>query len=1493
MKTKILYATVLVALALIAQDAPAAALEPPMINSPGDTNSPGPVFTNLTPIFSWSPVAGATGYGIYIREIMTNTLIFNNNGGIKTGTSYLLPSNILTAGHSFRWAMTTFSSSGEGSQSSYRYFETVTALVTFSSIPATGTPVDNFSTLFPGITLSSNNLWIADTVNNAVFKNISGRAITTSTNQQAPITIKFAIPAQDVAMDFGSGQLGHPVTSQVIGYKNSQIVFTSSFTTVAVAGGGQEVHAQTSGAVDQLVIARIGGDASLLLDNLSYNNAPIPPPQINSIAPNPVPASASQQIVTINGSNFVSKPTVTLTWTGQSNYTVPSAQVAYVSAAQVQMAITVSTTPDNWTVKITNPDGQSSNTVGFQVVNNLPLSPTNMEAQAFSDHVLLGWEDNSTNETGFKIERLTGTGAYAQIATTGANATNSAFYTDNTTSPHTTYTYRVRAYNGYGDSGYTNEVTATTPGGPPGAFTLSNDAPVWDSSIPGPKVQLNWTPSSDAGNYAVYRNGSVYQAGIAGTGYLNSANLTAGATYTYFIRASNADGTTDSNTVTVTMPIPVPAAEIAVESPLNTNIADGGSKSFGSVVVGATTSLTFTIKNVGTADLTGLTLTKNGTDAGMFAITSYPTTPVGGPSGSTTFVVKFAPTSAGAKTAALHIASNDSDENPFDMTLTGSGAALPSSLAVQGSANVSAGSTTSYTCVATFADTTTADVSNQVTWIVSGGPSGTRMSGSTLAAGSGAASMAYLTASLATSAGVISKTVAVAIGTGLAVNITAVTATYQSGTGSSLTYQLQATATVKGGSGSITTAWKINNTTLTGASTSLDAGITATPGSYDVTVTVTDGGGATAAATMSVLLPKAAQANEKFPKVSVTVGHSGTLYAKDAATPLFIDPERKNNGLIVIIHGMDNQVTTDYADAWMKKMADAIQEKLGIQAPNIALYDWHEDADTANLPISAIKTASSEFAQTVWPPEAPFGKKILAATSVLGAGEGAGLIDIAGTSAIPINLLALRPKAGLHGNGLADYIHLQILAGKVNPGAPIHLIGHSAGGFVASNCGKALLDDETLRSQLLMPTKLQVTTLDTPFLRFSQILDIRDRSGKFERYVSSYLGEMVPGVVILKSYDLVESFLSSVQQGFQKVASFVTGNKPAPGFEEAVTYHSGADIDVEGFWHAIDQHVDAHEWYTRTIQNPDKYGEGFYYSPFPGSHAFPGAGSMAATGFAKFAESIFTPPASISGFSTFGNVSEATAGTYILTEQGNAGIYQEVTLPMNVSTVKFRVQFTQAGDGDFIEVSFGDHLSLAVVADGIIVRGGPTEFEVPVVAFGGETGQFLIKLNGVGTDNAIAVLDNISITTDDDADGDLLTFAQETTIGTDPRYYDTDADGIDDWSEVNTTLTNPLLADSDGDGMSDSAEIFAGTNGMNANSVFRATGTTVAADGTVTVTWAAKAGKTYHVQRSDSPGFANYTVVGDNIPGVEPTTSFTDSTVPVGTQRMFYRVEVE
>ena len=91
--------------------------------------------------------------------------------------------------------------------------------------------------------------------------------------------------------------------------------------------------------------------------------------------------------------------------------------------------------------------------------------------------------------------------------------------------------------------------TLTASASPPGAFTLSGTAYCNTSPPPAPAVQLSWTASSGATSYDLYRNGSLYTSGLTGTSFDNNANVAAGQTYTYYVAARNATGTTQSNTI--------------------------------------------------------------------------------------------------------------------------------------------------------------------------------------------------------------------------------------------------------------------------------------------------------------------------------------------------------------------------------------------------------------------------------------------------------------------------------------------------------------------------------------------------------------------------------------------------------------------------------------------------------------------------------------------------------------------------------------------------------------------------------------------------------------------------------------------------------------------------------------------------------------------------------------------------------------------------------
>jgi len=140
-----------------------------------------------------------------------------------------------------------------------------------------------------------------------------------------------------------------------------------------------------------------------------------------------------------------------------------------------------------WNEEINQITGRSIFSTSFDVVkkffNNLfgkvgnipepgpelpPSAPYNLRAFALSDtQIRLTWEidqlsENINIESGFKIERRQ-VGAsdenFIQIIVVGPGVTS---YQDTNLNPSTTYEYRVRAYNNYGNSPYSNTAQATT-----------------------------------------------------------------------------------------------------------------------------------------------------------------------------------------------------------------------------------------------------------------------------------------------------------------------------------------------------------------------------------------------------------------------------------------------------------------------------------------------------------------------------------------------------------------------------------------------------------------------------------------------------------------------------------------------------------------------------------------------------------------------------------------------------------------------------------------------------------------------------------------------------------------------------------------------------------------------------------------------------------------------------------------------------------------------
>lgn len=209
-------------------------------------------------------------------------------------------------------------------------------------------------------------------------------------------------------------------------------------------------------------------------------------------------------------------------------------------------------------VRATGPPGVSawSNEAAVTTPPLPPAAPTGLTLIVRSQtQIDLSWRDNSATETGFKIERKSGTGGFFQIAVTGPNVTA---FSSTGLAAATEYTFRVRATNTGGDSGYANEVTAATlpyrPVSPDGLTAVPES---------GTAVLLSWRDrSTNEEGFKVERKTAAAGYVPAGTApasatRLTDSGLTAGTTYTYRVRAFNAGGDSDySGEASATPPLP-------------------------------------------------------------------------------------------------------------------------------------------------------------------------------------------------------------------------------------------------------------------------------------------------------------------------------------------------------------------------------------------------------------------------------------------------------------------------------------------------------------------------------------------------------------------------------------------------------------------------------------------------------------------------------------------------------------------------------------------------------------------------------------------------------------------------------------------------------------------------------------------------------------------------------------------------------------------------
>jgi Putative serine esterase (DUF676) len=99
--------------------APAVPPAAPTLITPGAPVGPGPRLTTLTPAFVWTAVPSATGYGLYIRDLTTNALVYDND---SVGNITTLSPVSLIVGHAYRWNMRARNAAGAMSDYSIPFF---------------------------------------------------------------------------------------------------------------------------------------------------------------------------------------------------------------------------------------------------------------------------------------------------------------------------------------------------------------------------------------------------------------------------------------------------------------------------------------------------------------------------------------------------------------------------------------------------------------------------------------------------------------------------------------------------------------------------------------------------------------------------------------------------------------------------------------------------------------------------------------------------------------------------------------------------------------------------------------------------------------------------------------------------------------------------------------------------------------------------------------------------------------------------------------------------------------------------------------------------------------------------------------------------------------------------------------------------------------------------------------------------------------------------
>jgi titin len=243
----------------------------------------------------------------------------------------------------------------------------------------------------------------------------------------------------------------------------------ATWTNLATLGADATSYADTSVSASTNYVYRVQAYNGSVSSNYS-NSAGVTTPAVPVVS---VPATPINVATTANSSTQI-----TVVWTDVTDETGYRVQrstdgsnwmtVGTVGANVTSFANTglTASTVYSYRVIAFNSAGDSAPSTAVQaqtqaapVTTSAPAAPSNLRITGGSSTSLtLAWNDNSTNETGFSVERWNGY-SWVVLGTVGANTTS---VQNINLAPYSVYYYRIRAYNSAGYSAYSNTAGART-----------------------------------------------------------------------------------------------------------------------------------------------------------------------------------------------------------------------------------------------------------------------------------------------------------------------------------------------------------------------------------------------------------------------------------------------------------------------------------------------------------------------------------------------------------------------------------------------------------------------------------------------------------------------------------------------------------------------------------------------------------------------------------------------------------------------------------------------------------------------------------------------------------------------------------------------------------------------------------------------------------------------------------------------------------------------